>query len=62
LKHSCFNYAKNEEKQKPRFLLFVVEKGQDGLFQHPVRLAGPFGIFSRVLFQFIELTFRGCAG
>jgi len=34
LKHSCLNYAKNDEKQKPRFLLFVVEKGQDGLFQH----------------------------
>ncbi len=29
----CRNPVKNEEKQKPRFLFFAVEKGQDGFFQ-----------------------------
>jgi len=28
---------KNEAKQKPRFLLCVLKKATDGLFQQPVR-------------------------
>jgi hypothetical protein len=39
LKRGCLNPAKNEGKQKPRFLLSAVEKGHDGLFQLPAEPA-----------------------